>query len=125
MKTLTEGRNHGIVSSRADSCFFPFPYQITHLITTEDDVRASSYKVSKANDHGAKLVTEKWLHECIKQKKRVSEAPYELSKDGVTEVRFAFLVVCSEQVVLSVQAKLSFHVKLPFCSVSDGALSVL
>jgi poly [ADP-ribose] polymerase len=53
---------------------------ITHLITTEAEVQASSYKISKAGEHGAILVTEKWLHECIKAKKRVSETSYAISK---------------------------------------------
>lgn len=55
-------------------------------------MKASSYKVTKASDHGAILVTEKWLLECVKQQKLVDEAPFQLNKAGASEVCSAYVV---------------------------------
>jgi hypothetical protein len=60
------------------------------LITTEEEVRSSSYKISKAGEHGAILVTEKWLLECVKAKRRINESGYQLDTAPKAEVHSAF-----------------------------------
>lgn len=66
--------------------------QITHLITTESEVKASTYKIEKAVQHNAVLVTEKWLLESIRMKKRLDEAPFAIGQESTPEVRNSHLL---------------------------------
>jgi hypothetical protein len=50
--------------------------QVTHLITTAEQVASKSAKVVKAQEQGVHLVSEEWLSESIKSGKKADEKSF-------------------------------------------------
>lgn len=50
--------------------------QVTHLITTADQIASKAAKVVKAQEQGVHLVSENWLAESIKSGKKADEKSF-------------------------------------------------
>jgi hypothetical protein len=62
---------------------FDFPslraLQITHVISTPDEVKAGPFKLKRAVESGAKIVSEQYVLDSVKAGKALDDASYVLS----------------------------------------------